>query len=507
MATRDEPAGRARRAGLRSAALILALGLPSAAVSLDFVPRADLSAIWSDNINISAEDPLSDTVLAAIPGISVFHYGQRAVLEADYEQQWFFYNEAAEGDASFGNGAAALGLEVIPGRFFIDSFAAKSQTYRDPLLAIPSGNVQITRNRADATSLETTPRLVVPVLGLMLDSAWTLGSIEFDEPDLLGADFVEGLTTLSTRQAGSGGLNARVTHVFTRFEYELPPIAERQELRLRLGYDFGAWGVFSEVGRESPFDNPFTADLEDRIVLFGVRYGGPRTTFEAFGGTRSFGDTFAIDFSRNIMRGVMQLSYSEQPFRAVQIFGRRTQTSIRGGPAPDPDIPPLLDVPVDINQPGAGSIFVRRLLQAGWSQSFNNGDVSLLLFQEERDDEIQADGTPQSQSIEGRGVDLRLNYFLGRRTTMRLDASYMNRRVESPGTSRDDRGVRFGVSAIRSIGESTSILVYYTYLERDGNISAAALFESNEIGITLSTRFGRSLERPEGVRDLGFRRR
>lgn len=506
MAIRGDQRGTAGRFGFDWLIAFALLALPSAVTALEFAPRADVSAIWSDNINLSNENPLSDTAIAAIPGIGVYHYGQRVIVEADYEQQWFYYNKAAEGSASFGNGAAALGLEVIPDRFFVDSFASLTQTYRDPLIAIPASNLQITRNRSDVQSIETTPRIIVPVLGLDLDSAWTVGIVEFEEEDLQDADFVEGLTTLSTRP-NSRGLNARLTHAYTRFEYELPPIAKRQELRLRLGYGFGAWGVFTEIGRESPFDNPFTADLEDRIALFGVRYGGPRATLELFGGKRSFGDTYNVTFTRDIMRGRLQLTYNEQPFRSVQIFGRRTQPTVNPIPGGDPAIPELPDTPTDINQPGVGSIFVRRLFQAGWTQSLKDGNVALLLFQEQRDDEILADGTPQSADIEGRGVELRLNYFLGRRTDVRVNASYMNRRVDSGGGERQDRGIQFRLTLARALGRFVSGQVYYSYIERDGNLSAAALFESNEIGITLSTRFGRTDERPEGYRNLGFRRR
>jgi len=501
MAITESPRASLSPSLRRSIAAFLCTALIAPAFALDFNPGVQVIGIYSDNIRLQRENPVDDIVLSVAPTIGIQHYGQKVILEADYLYQWIFYEDAAEGKANFGNGSAALGLELVDERFFIDSFVSQSQTYVDPLGPIPNTNTQLVTNRADLLNLQTTPRLVLPIFSATLDTAGTLGRIDFDDPTLQDADYLRTNSTLGTA-ATEPGITWSVKHLFTRFEYELPPVANRQELRLELGYNIGSWGVFGQVGKESPFVDPTDSSLTDRIWQLGLRYQLARTSFRAFIGERSFGDTYGLRLTQDLSRGFIAIDYQEQPTRTEQIFAARPNPDL--DPL-DPAIPPLPDQGVDINQPGIGSVFVQKRLSATWTQTFNKNDFSFLLFNERREDEILQDGSLQPNDVNSTGARLNWKYRLGRRTELLAELAYSQRRVkQQSATLKDDFITAIG-SIQRALSRKINATLYYAFRERDGNISSGAYFRANEVGLTLTANFGSATQRPPEARDIGYR--
>ena len=484
--------------------LIAALAgcLCAPASALDFDPRVTLAAIYSDNIGLAAVDPQDDVVLSASPGIGIFHYGQRVTLEADYAYQWFRYRDASDTSSSFGVGDVFLGLELVPDVFFWDSFASQTQTYKDPLVAIPNTNADLTSNRADIMTLSTTPRLILPIYSAIFDTQWTVGLFDYDDPDLQDADYVSGISTFQS-EPDVPGIFWAIDHSYTRFEYDLPPVAKRQELTLELGYNLANFSVFARGGKESPFNDPTDDSLTDNIWIGGVRYSGARTAIEAYAGDRSFGSTYGASLTRNINRGLLAFRYDELPFRSEQIFDARGRRSVAAFTPVDPLIPEAPDRVTDINAPGRGSIFVRKQATANFSKYTNRNNFALLVFWERRVDEILQDGTEAPGETSTTGFQFNWTYNVGRRTTTGAVFNFTDRTLDEPGNKRGDEFTRAQVFLGRQLGNTVNARIYYEFRERDGDISMAANFKANEVGITFTAECGQPAQRPVDARNRG----
>ncbi len=473
-----------------SGTLLLAF---SAAEAFEFSPSIRLSAAYSDNISLASENEQSDIIGIVAPSIYVTHRSDRIALEADYLWEWLWYDDANT-TSDFSHGDADLVLSLVPERFLLESHASINQVAVDPNRAIPRTSLALTSNRTDLVVLETSPHWIQPIGRMLLDSRVTFGRYDYDDPMLVGTDFMYASTRL--RGPEQNRINWAINHDYGRFDYEGSPIvAKNQTASVELSYTFNEFAVFGVIGKESSYLDVQDASLEDTIWRTGLRRRTARSQFEAFYGERSFGRTWGANYSHEINNGLVSINYSEEPSRTEDVYRQS-----RPRPGRLPDLTPLDDLILepapellpDIDQPGTGVRFVRKLFNTEVTKDFGRNHFGWIVFLERRKDGILLDNGLQLSDSEQIGTRFNWRYDIGARTELRLDTSYRNREIETSGggNDSDDDFINARLGIARGIGRKTEVSAYISHTQKDAKLQASSDYTANEIGVNFVRDFG-----------------
>ncbi len=465
----------------------------SASQAFEFSPSIRLSAAYSDNIFLASQDEESDFIGIVAPSINVTHRSDRVALDADYLWEWLWYDDANT-TSDFSHGDADLVLTLLPERFLLESHASINQIAVDPNRPIPRTSIPLTSNRTDLVVLETSPHWIQPIGRMLLDSRVTFGRYDYDDDELVGTDFMYATTRF--RGPEENRINWSINHEYGRFDYEGSPIvAKNQTASFELSYTFNEFAVFGVIGKESSFRDVQDASLEDTIWQTGLRRRTARSQFEAFYGERSFGKTWGASYDHEINNGLLSISYSEEPSRTEDIYRRA-----RPRPGRLPDLTPLDELTLepapellpDIDQPGTGVRFVRKLFNTEFTKDFGRNHFGWIVFLEKRKDGVLLDNGLQLSDSEQIGTRFNWRYDIGARTELRLDTSYRNREIKTSGggNDSDDDFINARLGIARGIGSKTEVSAYISRTQKDAKLQASSDYTANEIGVNFIRDFG-----------------
>jgi len=153
----------ARLGPLRLAPLLGAAWLSQAALADEFLPRAALSVIYSDNINRQAASYGSDTVVTAQAGFHYLHESQRWHANVGAMASYSEFLQNTYDPRTLGSGSLLAGLIIVPryvtwelqdnyGQIATDSFGAIEPTDRQNtnyLSTGPNFSIPLGRSRID----------------------------------------------------------------------------------------------------------------------------------------------------------------------------------------------------------------------------------------------------------------------------------------------------------------------------------------------------------------------
>lgn len=427
--------------------LAAATHLPSAR-ALDIRPSVRLGTVYTTNLALTPNDEVDDFVMRVDPSVAVTHKSQRIDFRADYTYSYLRYQDAAEQDASFSEGAANLDLTLIPDAFYLESFAERSQQLINPESVVWWTNVPIVDNRTNENRIETSPRLKTEIRGVDIDSRYVTGRVSYPSSDLQSVNYQETHTAI-TGPARGKGLSWGLFHDYEVYEYETPPDSKLQLAYLTLTYGFRSAGdffVFGSAGKESDYRDFTSASLDEPYWEIGGRHVGGRLLVEAAFGDRSYGKTFRGRIRQELNAGSIELLYSEVPAVQEGLFQARSK---------DPVAPQPPQVPPSTLDPGLGQRFVYKVASATLLKELGRNQLTAAAIYYQQDDILErcvpgpgcndpAPADVQQNSEDQLSFTLGLTRQIGRRTSAGLEGQ-IARRDFADGT--DDQ-----VNALRLVG-------------------------------------------------------
>ena len=462
--------------------LLAAVGGAPAAAALEILPSVTVGAVYTDNLFLTPDNEVDDFVGRIDPRLDITHQSPRINLRADYTYSYLRYTETEDSDASFSAGSAALDLVLVQNLLTLESVGELSQTLIDPEDGVFYTNVPIVDNRTDEARLETSPHLQTEIGGIGVDSRYVIGTVAYDAPDIQDVDYQETHTAI-TGEERNKGLSWGLYHDYEVYEYETPPDNKSQLAYLTLTYGLrqsGDFFVFGSVGKESDYEDFTDASLEDTYWEVGFRRQTSRTLLEAAYGDRSFGSTVRALLRREINQGSIELSYREDPSVQESIFEQR--------PA-DGGVPQPPDTPGNIDRPGIGDRFIYKLLSASLVRAVGRNEVSLLLFNEERDqfvDRTDTDEDPVTDSETETGVVLGLSRQVGRRTTVGGSGQYSQREFRE---GNEDEVSELRAFVLYELGQKLSLEGWLAHYEQQGSDNPNDNYQEFQTGLSANYRF------------------
>jgi len=462
--------------------LIASVCVAPASNALEIIPSVTVGAVYTDNLFLTPDNEIDDIVGRIDPSIAVTHQSQRVDLRADYTYSYLRYTESEDSDASFSSGSAALDLVLVKNLLTLESIGELSQQIIDPQNGVFYTNVSIIDNRTDEARLETSPHLQTELGSIGVDARYVIGMVNYDAPDIQDVDY-QATHTAITGAEHNKGLSWGLFHDYEVYSYETPPDNKSQLAYLTLTYGLrqsGDFFLFGSGGLESDYEDFSSAALEDPYWELGFRRQTSQTLIEASFGERSFGSTLNALIRREINKGSIQLAYREDPSVQEQLFEQR--------PVDDGTLQPP-DLPGNIGRRGLGDRFVYKLLSATFVRALGRNEVSLLLFNEERDEILDRTDTqqdPVKDSETETGVVLGLARQIGRRTTVGGNAQYSTREFRD---GNDDEVNELRAFVLYDLGQRLSLEGWLAHYEQQGSNNPNDNYQEFQTGLSASYSF------------------
>jgi uncharacterized protein (PEP-CTERM system associated) len=307
--------GDLRSLALAAAALATLAAANARAETWDIVPALRVTETYSDNIAL-APDALkrSDWVTQVIPSLSVSATGPRLRFNANYAPEFLHYADTQLDDNVFQRGNALLNAELARNLFFVDGGASVDQyntTLQGPLTA---NNVNITGNRATATSTFVSPYLERDFGPAFRGEArYTYSTWRSDAPNLLADNDAQ---RVSLRLASgpaykvfTWGLGYRKEAIEYETRQEMINEVLTADARQLITATIG---VLAQAGYERYDTGLPGANVEDTRWHAGLEWNPTsRTRIVATGGQRFFGDTYGFELRHRARRSTWNAGYSE----------------------------------------------------------------------------------------------------------------------------------------------------------------------------------------------------
>jgi uncharacterized protein (PEP-CTERM system associated) len=324
--------------------LSLVAGLTSTArAEVQFLPRADLSAIWTDNYHlVPSNQPTTDQlILALVPGFSLVQSSPQLLAYLDYQLQGLVTED--NGTKGYNQGTLGAVYNAIPKWFSVRVGAQEAQYSVDPDAASNLNNLFQAGSTANATSGSVTPILLHDFKSLRVDAAYTVGVVRYS-----GAAASTTTSPLANSKNQDGHFllgsvdplafvtwDANYRHQDVSYGNVQPFKDDDAEANIGLG-------VSSEVrllGREGIETNPVlhsaTGGLDASYWAAGVQWDRDRNNELRFLiGKRFFGRSFEGLWRHQARLLTYNVSYTESPTTEAQQLVLMTQPSTPTAPVP-----------------------------------------------------------------------------------------------------------------------------------------------------------------------------
>lgn len=313
-----------------SVGVALALGTQCASAAVEFHPRSEVSATWTDNLSLSRDDdPAKESgyVVQINPGFSLVQTGRRFSGSLEYTMQNVFFPGDRDRDSRFHQGEAAFTTELLSTWLYLDGAASYAQELLDPRLPTNNNNLFQVANQTDALTARVSPSLRHEFDSFRMDFRYTRGLIDYKRTeDASGVTQLQDADTQSySGLFGSADEDARLTWV-TRYErqeaeYENSPKFRYDTANAELGLLLGSsFRVIGRGGAESdPVQDQTKGGLDNETWEGGFRWTpSERTRVEAFYGDRFYGESYSALIHHEARRAEWDLTYVEGPMTQAQ---------------------------------------------------------------------------------------------------------------------------------------------------------------------------------------------
>jgi len=487
--SRNLAAASGCRASLVLGFALLFTGPPAGAAEWTVEPFVRVSETWTDNFNLSADDPDEEWITEVAPTVRLRGEGRRAQFDLAYRLQHLLHANESERDDTNHQLSAAGDVELVRERLFFDADATRSLSTTGTAFTTPTSDVVASDQRQTITTWSGGPRLQYP-LGRFADLT---AEVRRDHVDFDTAADGESDSDSAAIGLSSGALFTRLGWALDYQQREESreetnqPVEDtrfqqiRGELNLRAG---SRTQLFVAGGKE---DNDFeTAEAGDAtdgdFWEIGFRWNPRRTvSLEVAGGERFFGDTARVNLGLRGSALSLQLNVSEDLVTTPELqFERQTLLLLddQGNPVVGPGGQPATVV-VDVPTVRDDVIVQQRAsLRIGWSRSHTS--IALTLLGTDRD--FQREDT----SEDTRQIDLDV-------TWTRLDRTILNagiglREREERETATEDEFASLRLGATRQMRGNTELQLEYERAEQDST-NPGRNYESDRVTLALQVGF------------------
>ena len=456
---------------------ILSVAAPIASAA-EFDPVVTIGITHSDNIFLESENEDSESIYRIEPGFSFTQEAPRVSIDVEYLLQAFRYHDIGDNEV-FHLYDASIRAALVPEHFFLEVGANRSQSIVDPDQGIPLGNLPISSNRQNQDGYYAEPSFqyafgrTVTATGEYRHT-W----VEYEESDFAANQ--QGLADFSIDNYRNGrGLTWALRYNWERTDYETEIPWEYQRATAELGFWItDATRVFAAGGQESAWDMPLDPKLEDELWEAGFSQNiGEKLVAEFAVGERSFGSSWRGNVDLEFRRGRTTLSYTEEPTSEGRI---RLPQDTFDDPIEGPGIPDDF-----LNAPGTERFLAKRL-QWSMELEFRRSGVVFALFDEDRTERTEADGTLLPDESH-RGGSLSATYTVGVRTDFEIGGSWAKREFEDGNA---DELLQALFRANYHLGNRTTLTLEYEYSEEVGeSVAAVQDYVVNTVSLLLTRTF------------------
>src|SRR5690606_7630195 len=146
----------------RLVAALASIIIPMPLLAVEFDAEVIAGATRTDNLTLASDDEQDELVYRIEPSFHLLHEGTRITTNADYRLQAFRYRDLDETEVFHGYDASIL-VDVVPDNLFFEVGGSRTQSIRDPELAIPRSNLPISGNRQDRDEYYASPSFQFPL--------------------------------------------------------------------------------------------------------------------------------------------------------------------------------------------------------------------------------------------------------------------------------------------------------------------------------------------------------
>ncbi|HEX9742051.1 MAG TPA: TIGR03016 family PEP-CTERM system-associated outer membrane protein, partial [Nitrospiraceae bacterium] len=309
---------------LRFLSLFTLLACPAWAARWDVVPSVSFAETFTDNIFL-AEDTAkeSDWVTQVIPGIRIDATGARLKFNLNYAPEAVYYSRGQKENQIFQRGNAVATAELAKQLLFLEA-GAKVDQYDVSLEGpLTTSNVNITGNRATATTFFVSPYLLRDFGSAVRGEVrYTYSVWNTDDPTILSDNDANRVNV----RLASGPAFRRLTWNLAynrediKYETDQETLTEVSTANARLLIT-PTVGVLAQGGYES-YDSGIPGSISD-----GPRWSAGlewtptlRTRLAGTAGRRFFGDTYSFDFRHRTRLTTWSASYNDDVTTARDEF-------------------------------------------------------------------------------------------------------------------------------------------------------------------------------------------
>ncbi len=481
----------------RAAATMLLVAAPAQAVEV--TGQLTLGSVYTNNITLApAGEEDGGFVLIAEPSIAIASTGLRYDFRLDYllqalnypnQPDSYYQDPSPQSSEFYSQGTVSLDLELLEEHLFLNSAAGTEQVPVDPAQPFTFNNIAQIGNRSNATQYQFGPEWRQGILGSSLVITTAAGHVDYSDEALQDTDY-QTIETVWDGPLKDRGLSWSLRHAYEAFEYEASPDAKDQLLDVSLFLNLaGGWAPFATGGMESDINDPSNAALKDGIWAVGVRRTTARSAFEASGGRRSFGSTWAGSFEYrygNSPADFIRAFYSEEPETTEGIDDSLAFPAADPGEPPPPPGPAL---PPDLVAPGTGFYFLQKSGGVAVSRSFNRNTVAFNVFYDKTINIPQQGLTNPGDNVQA-GASARWVYQLGARTNLILDAYGANRDFNKDTPAADsDTQLRGRLSCAYQLGLRTLLTGWVAHDQIKGSSDDDNNYSESQVGVTVGRSF------------------
>ncbi|MCI0563240.1 MAG: TIGR03016 family PEP-CTERM system-associated outer membrane protein [Nitrososphaera sp.] len=375
------------------------------------IPDFILRETYTDNIGLTSSQTSDDFITELNPGIQVLGDTRRIAFELNYNLQHLVYANNPDFNDTFHRLFSTANTELIERIFFLDAGATITQqnaindgpgTFSNfgpgAILSDLGDNINPTGDREDVTTYSISPY----VRHRFGDFADAESRFTYDSVSTSDTDSNAGQIAVGRRGSDSRSLNYHaeitsgsryvvfpwsLTYDNRQIDYDRGDTTEFEQILGRMEYVYNPIIRFiGDLGYES---NSFASrePLDDTIIWdIGGRWTpSARTQLEATYGERFFGNRYTVNLTHQSRRATWHLRYDEEQ---DTVRDRQLELAVRSrgiditpvDPRTGEPTLPSGGVPTQTNE-----VFIRRLFSSGLVLEGDRNQVSLFVFDENRD--------------------------------------------------------------------------------------------------------------------------
>ncbi len=454
----------------------LALGVsalfPSLAVCApwEYGMIADLGVIHTDNLFLEPDgSENSDTVFTLAPEFFLRKESERTNADIRYRPEAFFYSDFNDADDVYHVLDASVTQSLYADSFFLYLSGLNFQSIVTPDNVVPTTNLPVTSNRVDSRILEVRPfwQQRLRSTRIYLEAAYR--DLDYDDEQFQSAE--EASSEISVDNfAEQQGLAWGIAYNFRRMEYDESPPFEYH----RAGLNLGIWvsdslRIFGVGGAESSFDDYFDANMDADFWEAGFQFApSDRLNLEVASGERAYGTSYRGDFSYELRRGTLSMSYTETPTnRAEAVFQNRPIVSAN----------PLDDV---LNRPGNTDRFIRKRGDLRLSIELPKSELTVTMFTENQDERTTATGVPLQDERMSGGL-ARWEWAAGAKTRLEFGVDIARRDT----IGRKDDITRYEIGVNYQLAQRTSLRLLAMRSRQKGDTTSDLDYTENQVRLLL----------------------